>query len=310
MNNVRIKNLNVNDDLNAAIDILNGKLIVKQNLFYKYSMIYRTTNEYINNTHYINNIKNKKRILSVTASGDQIINSILYGTKDITGVDISIFPKYYFILKLVALKNLSKQDYLDFIVGDIDKSPLSLELYSKIRHYLKKEISYFWDNILYSFDGEKIERSPLFGNYIIQQKTMINHNPYLNEGNFEKIKTMIDDVSIQLIDYDLFNINNLEIGKFDLINLSSLINYICPNGTTEEIKVKKYQEFVNKLPLLKNGIVITYNFSFDGELSSYFHNKDYNVYKIDEEILPFHVKNELIVYTKPKKKILSMFGKK
>ena len=62
--------------------------------------------EIINSRAYIDCLVDRKKVLSTIASGDQILNSILYGAKDIEGFDISVFPKYYLNLKIAAIKNL------------------------------------------------------------------------------------------------------------------------------------------------------------------------------------------------------------
>ena len=53
------------------------------------SGIYRGTNEMISSKEYTSFITNRERILSVIASGDQILNSILLGSNDVEAFDIS-----------------------------------------------------------------------------------------------------------------------------------------------------------------------------------------------------------------------------
>lgn len=78
------------------------------------SFIYRFTNEKIN--EYQKYLENRKKVLTVTASGDQILNSVLAGTKEIDSYDISRFPRYFFELKKAAILSLSKEEYLQFFV--------------------------------------------------------------------------------------------------------------------------------------------------------------------------------------------------
>ena len=79
------------------------------------TFIYRFTNESIE--LYKNYLMNRKKVLSVTASGDQILNSILFGSKEIDSFDISRFPKYYFELKKAAIETLTRDEFIDFFVG-------------------------------------------------------------------------------------------------------------------------------------------------------------------------------------------------
>lgn len=73
--------------------------------FHNTSVIYRTSNERI--CDYIEYLKNKKKMLSVIASGDQILNSILVNSFNIDAFDISAFPKYFLKLKMAAIRALS-----------------------------------------------------------------------------------------------------------------------------------------------------------------------------------------------------------
>lgn len=83
-----------------------------KSLFSNTSQIYIKSNERIDD--YIKYLRNKKDVLSVIASGDQIINMVLNGSKNIDAFDISVIPKYYLFLKLGALKCLTREQYLDF----------------------------------------------------------------------------------------------------------------------------------------------------------------------------------------------------
>ena len=300
MENLEIKNVDLSNDIKAAQNIIRGKLAVNRSIFNEHSSIYRISNETISNENYFENLKGKKRVLSITASGDQIINSILCGTKSLIGMDISTFPKYYFALKLAALKELNEDEYLDFIVGRNRNNmlPLSIDLYSKVRESLQPEIMSFWDSILFSYNSEMIQKSPLFGTFIVSQNKMIKNNPYLQDDNYTKVKNAINDVKIELIDYNMFKVNNLKIGKFDLINLSSLINYINPPTLFQKNKAEKYKKYVKTLPLTNNGIALTYNFTFDGDLALYFFEDEFEVYNIKEDIFPYNINNELIIYKK------------
>ena len=69
----------------------------KDTLFHNESAIYIKSNEKIK--EYSKYLDNKKDVLSVISSSDQIINMILGGSINIDAFDISIFPKYYMYLK-------------------------------------------------------------------------------------------------------------------------------------------------------------------------------------------------------------------
>ena len=82
-----------NDILRLAQLIVRGSYInfgSKDN-FINTSSIYKFTNEDI--TSYFHHLENKENILSVIGSGNQILNSILAGAKNIDCFDISVFPE-------------------------------------------------------------------------------------------------------------------------------------------------------------------------------------------------------------------------
>ncbi len=307
---IRVSNLNISEDIENAVKLISGKIKRDESSFDSNSMIYRTTNETISNPAYIECLKDKKRVLSIIASGDQIINSILFGSQDIVGIDISRYPKYFLPIKIEALKKLNKQDFLNFILGNDEEKPFSKSKYYEIRDNLPLFAISFWDELFYRFNEDEINDSQLFSRFSIKENRMINNNPYLQDDNYEKIQEKIKDVNIELIDYDMFKIHELKIGKFDLINLSNLINYLAPDYIPDELKIELYKEYVKTLPLSKDGIAIVYNFGFNGNLSKILKEKDFKAIKIKDDVPPYNIENELVIYKKNKKLAFPTIGKK
>ena len=106
-----------NDDLTIAQNILEHSYFNFGNNHYNdYSSVYKVSNEKISAKSYQETLSNKKKILSVIGSGDQILNSILLGTNDIDGYDISRFSKYFLQLKIAAILSLSKEEFMNFFL--------------------------------------------------------------------------------------------------------------------------------------------------------------------------------------------------
>lgn len=83
------------DDIKMAQEIVSRKRKnVTSSPYHNSSFIYRTTNEEISKYQFLLNGRDK--VLSVIASGNQILDSIFAGSNDVTGFDISTFPKYLF----------------------------------------------------------------------------------------------------------------------------------------------------------------------------------------------------------------------
>ena len=293
---------NYMEDLRLAQLIVSNKYHESDDRNYNNtSTIYRSTNELISNKKYIEMLKNKKRILSVIASGDQIINSILLGSTDIVGYDISRFPKYYLYLKLAAIKGLEREEYLDFFVGNYDNQLLNVDTYDKIRVYLPDKCRIFWDSLFDYFDSCDINDSHLLCNEVFDRDKFSDRNYYLQDDNYNKTKLKIDKVNITLYNDNIFKlVLNNNIGKFNLINLSSIIHYPKDNFGSVELGFMKYRKFLDKLPLEDNGIALSYLYSIQlywikyGIINEYFNDKNI-------QLLPFSYIDEedgLLVYKK------------
>ena len=104
----------LNDDFVAAQKIVNNTYnnFLGYNPFHHNSTVYKKSNE--KTEEYQKYLENRQKILSVTASGDQIINAILGGTTTVDTFDISTFPKYFLFLKLAGILTLSKDEYIKF----------------------------------------------------------------------------------------------------------------------------------------------------------------------------------------------------
>lgn len=291
---------NLTSDVSAVQKVMSGYLVPSSFSYNDHSMIYRSTNENISNEKYVEALKDKERVLSITSSGDQIINSILFGAKQIVGIDICRFSKYYTILKLAAIKSLSKEEFLDYIVGIDNKLPLSRKLYKKIRRNLSQEALIFWDSIFDFYNEEQVINSKLFGDYKPTKERVVKNNPFLQDDNYEKVKENLKDIDIRFVDGDIFNCDTSSLGQFDLVLLSNIYNYIEGTGYDPNITAK-YERFLEELPLSKNGIAVTYNFIFNGYLTEKFSGENFRIHPVKENIISGDIENEIMIYKKKKK---------
>lgn len=234
---------------NAFINIL-GK-----EPFEQYSGIYRFTNEDI--TNYQHHLKDKRKILSVIGGGQQILNSILLGTREIDCFDISIFPEKYLFLQLASIKALSKSEYLEYYFSEDREVIFGDDLYDQIREYLPEKYKTFWDH-LYMFDeGYDIYNSLLFRSDVCIKNHVIDTNTYLEDSNYERLRNILLNEEIIINPY-VGDIRKLEFkDRYDLINLSNIMEYICSSSD-----FKSYIEFLkNNFNLSENGEILNYIFS-------------------------------------------------
>lgn len=81
---------------------------------YGFDDIYPFTTENINGYLDLFNL-NKKSLLTVGSSGDQVINAILNGCIDITLLDKNPYSKYYYYLKVACLLSLNLDEFMNYL---------------------------------------------------------------------------------------------------------------------------------------------------------------------------------------------------
>ena len=238
-----------------------------KSLFSNTSQIYIKSNERIE--EYINHLRNKRDVLSVIASGDQIINMILNGSKNIDAFDISVFPKYYLRLKLGALKCLTREQYLDFFYRlDKDDEEYDDMYYDLIRYNLDSNTKEFWTSLIDFYDWKEITSSPLFSSEEIDVSDVIIQNEYLENEKYSKLKNMVDNVNINTFNGNIFDLEFKD--KYDLIYLSNIIYYN---------NIKKYKELMDSYKLNPNGIILSYLYNSLDRINNYFNDNSYYVEK-------------------------------
>ena len=239
----------LDNDIILAQRIVSGKYnnINNPEIYHDTSFIYKFSNESI--IDYQKYLKNRNNAFIVTASGDQILNSILEGTTNITSCDVSRFPKYFFELKKAAILSLSKDEYLDFFLKDDNYDDiLNDDIYDNIRNNMCDEDREFWDGLFQFFEGGEIYNSSLFSHEVVTPQLVISRNSYLQDNNYNKLQSNIEKTNIN---HQIGNVRDIilnEKKEYDLVNLSSIIYYY--NGN--------YKELLESIKLSDEGIILTY----------------------------------------------------
>lgn len=281
------------EDIKKAKEIITGS---RQNFrkFNTNTFIYKFTNESID--RYQKYLFNRDKILSVTASGDQILNSILFGSKEIDSFDISRFPKYYFELKKAAILSFSRDEFLDFFVGEhfalsngfishkrtIESKKIK-EYYSAFNQKMKDNDKYFWDEIFRTFDINQVFKSPLFN----PDDLYFQHlNPYLYDGYYESLQKVITDVEVHHYVGNIKELSQILNTKYDFVHLSNIINYT---------DLKEYREILNHLSLSENGIALSYIPFLEKYVTNFFYQEEYQF-----DILNQSINEAVMIYQKKK----------
>ena len=164
-----------------------------------------------------------KSILTVGSSADQVINSFLYGSKDITLFDINPFTKYYFELKKAGILLLEFNSFYEFFSNNINS--FNIKTYSLLRNNLSKETKLFWDSLFNSYDSYFF-RDKLFSKDERALKTLVKYNPYMDEINYNILKTTIDSLNPIFINSSLNEIKSKVVRKYDYVFLSNISSYL------------------------------------------------------------------------------------
>lgn len=223
---------------------------LKKECFHSHSFIYKKTNEQL---EYITKyFKDKKKILCVIGSGDQILNALTFFPDKIVGFDISVFPKFFLKLKLAGIMSLSRDEFVEFFFDVIYNSNEDFYddiFFNKIFPYLDEESQNFWGFLFEYNEWYDIYNSPLFSSEVVSVQRALEQNEYLKGEKYTELKEIIPKVKIDFIVGDIIN-TQIE-NDFDLVYLSNIIQYQ---------NVWKYKEKVKELTMNGKTEVFTYVF--------------------------------------------------
>lgn len=201
--------------------------------------------------------------LTIGASGDQVINAINSGAKTIDVFDSNRLCRHAMYLKLAAIQGLSYEEFTEYY------ETFSPFLFIKITDYLPKEELMYWGTLysMFGLSGDKYLRNLLFTYKRLDKDLIKSINPYLIPENYEKLKKAINEVSINYIDSDFYNLaSHLTNKTYDVINLSNIYEYLNYGNNTNYQEAERYHDFITKhlLPRLnKNGsIMISYLYAW------------------------------------------------
>lgn len=227
--------------------------------YHQSSFIYKKTNENI--AAYFEYLKNRDRVLTVIGSSNQVLNSILAGSKNIDCFDISMFPEEYMYLHLAGVENLTQDEYMEFFYGDVTTDEKYDDIYSKISSALPKDSKEFWDSLFNFYDWYEINDSPLFSNEIVTIPDTIEKNPYLQGNNFDILKGKIRNVNIKTFTGDILRLSKTLSTDYDLVNLSSIVYYN---------KMADYIRCVQEFNLSTDGVILTYFYAMNEQVKKSF----------------------------------------
>ena len=105
----------------------------------KYTPMYVYGTEQISNYYSKLDLKDKT-VLTIAGSGDQAINALYFGAKEVTCFDINLLTGYFINLKITALKYLTYKEFLTYFGSPNKVGNLDYKLFLKFSKHLDKEI--------------------------------------------------------------------------------------------------------------------------------------------------------------------------
>ena len=249
----------INEYYNSECDLLTEKI---------FGISYIDTNPYDNNTtkrcycvsnEYLQGYMQQfdlrnKRVATVGSSGDQMLNSLLYGSRDITLIDANIYTMAYVEYKIALIKEL---DFKTFRKNIGTRGAFHWKTYRQISHHLLQPIQQLWDRIMLEQDAEEDTFYPHYNCFTasdiddrLTQGCVEKYSEfYVSEEAYNRLKQILLENKYKL-DYkvaDIFDFPNKLEGRFDLILLSNIYNYIEGTYLKEKFGYTLKQLYNNNL---------------------------------------------------------------
>lgn len=278
----------IKKDIKEGLNLLKGKNDFNTS---KYGHIYGYTNEELDLLYSILPIENNN-ILTISASGDQIITAAANNAKKIDAFDYNIFAIYYSKLKIASIKSLSNIDYKNFFYNYDKESLFDIKYYKIVRDYLDSEAKYFWDAMF--IQGEfKYSNNNMIINFI-EYPNFGNELDYLDTEIYKETQKNLNKLVINYYNCNFFKLNKYLNTKYDVIILSNIHDWLTTRQKKLFLKYIKnnLSDFLND-----KGIISIYN-SVNGSINEYLEKETKN----NDNIKTYKLENEQeIIYKKVRK---------
>jgi hypothetical protein len=227
--------------------------------------VYLFATEYISG--YNSNFNKMDSYLTVGGSGDQVINAILKGAKEIDVFDCNPLVKRAIALKVASIKSLDRDKFIKYYDTFLYK------FFDMIKSNLSETDLAYWSS-LYEYAEAKDIYEQLFAYKKNDMDEVIRRNNYLMNQEYDKCQKLINDVHINYLDADFYNLEKyIKNKKYDAINLSNIYEYIVYNNFDNEGIVNAFYKYVmdNLYTRLNDDgkIMLSYLYAFSYKAKEY-----------------------------------------
>ena len=195
---------------------------------------------------------NNRKVLTTDSSGDQLLNAVFYGSRDLTLCNDNIVSYYYLQLKIAALLVLDYREFQWFFLkNDMNmhhnNKAFSKRLYKKVGPMLKlvnQDAYYFFEQEFEEYNNREV-RNRLLIDSGYHNKAIKNFNMYLrNDNAYTKLRDSLLRINLDYINKDIYK-DKVD-GKYDVVLLSGLstkltlskfvdlVKYLDANNLNEE----------------------------------------------------------------------------
>lgn len=314
---------NNRDEIDEAIDAAKTLIYGKNEnseMFAGYTRVYPFNTEDSSSVFKIQKDRiSNQDTLTVTGSGDALLDLFMNGANTVTCFDINGLAKFYALLKLFFVKaGMSYHEFETFFLGK-DTVILSKEIYDKYSSFLDKNLKRFWDGIYeyLNVNNKKLLNSnhnlfyKIYDFFGTANKSYHNNCSYIgNEENYAKLQEILksktlDDVNF--IDSSLFDLpEKLVDKKYGYVYLSNILDFtdLYFDNKDELDRKLAFKEFVlNNLTniIVDNGTIdvgfIAENWQLSNTYTLAFSNEEgFDI----KDLKPYNDKDKVIVFVNRK----------
>lgn len=242
--------------LDKALNELD-KVLGSSNKDGAFNYIYPMTTENI--ASYARYINNFSTVLTVTGSGDQLLNCIYHGAEEITLFDIN--PLTYYLIRLkMAMLTKTRSEFINFFITrgvswDIHSPMFFAEkTYLSVRQQLPSDAREFWDTYYKWLNDHNCtpQQSELFRHIKYSQRILLDANDYLaTDAAYNATVARMSLVKVRFLDCGLAELPyTIEEGvRFNTMLFSNLSDYVkgAFNIADGNEALNKYNAFINDM---------------------------------------------------------------
>lgn len=183
-----------------------------------------------------------EKSLWISGSGQQAINGILFGSRDVTIIDKNPLALLFAEFNIASIQALTREEYRQFFYQNLYEN--GLPILRQTEPFLQPETYFFWENLFDNYPKSKIMNGLFIENFAdiensCLEKIILSKNPYLKPKFFNYLKKTLQRTTISYQETDVRNINLSREKPFDKVYLSNVFQEL-------PLTLEEYQEFLEE----------------------------------------------------------------